>query len=392
MIDGIISWAEIDLDAFAHNIHAYKRHVGDKVDVIAVVKANAYGHGSVPVALTAIDNGISRLAVHRIHEGVELRQAGISASILIMGYVPAEGSKSLCRWDLTPTINTIQTAEALDGEAARMGKRLPIHIKVDTGLTRYGLFVEEVGGFIRHVERLKNIYIEGIYTHFATADEDDGGPVEDQMNVFDEAIHKLRIDNNILIHVANSAAAMRYPRSFYHAIRPGVGLYGLAPSSHWEPVFEIKPAMTLKSRVCRVKEIPAGRGISYGRTYITKQQTRVALVGVGYGDGYHRALSSRGVVLIHGQRAQLLGRVCMDQFVVDVSHIPGVNEDDEVVLIGQQGGEQMSAEELARLAGTINYEVTTSILPRVLRIYKRASKLFTFDRTFQEIQSPPRSR
>jgi alanine racemase len=392
MIDGVISWAEIDLDAIGFNVRAYKRHVGDKVEIIAVVKANAYGHGTVPVAMIALENGANRLAVHRIHEGIELRKAGISVPILIMGYVPAQGSENLCHWDLIPTINTLKTAEVLDDLAGKMGKRMPVHVKMDTGLSRYGLLAEEVGEFIRQVGKLKHVWIEGFYTHFATADEDDGGPIEEQMDIFEAAIEKLRIGNKYYIHAANSAAAMKYRRCHYNAIRPGVGLYGLAPSSYWPPVFEIKPALTLKSRVCRVKDLPAGRGISYGRTYITRDKTRVALVGVGYGDGYHRALSSRGVVLIHGRRAPLLGRVCMDQFVVDVTDIPDVNEDDEAILIGKQGEEQISAEELAGLANTINYEVTTSILPRVLRIYKRGQQTFTFDGTFREIQSPPLKR
>lgn len=390
MIDGIITWAEIDLDAIAFNIRSYKEHVGDRVEIIAVVKANAYGHGAVQVAHTALENLASRLAVHRIHEGIELRKAGITAPILIMGYVPVGGAHSLCEWDLTPTINTIETAEAYDVIAGRMGKRLAVHVKVDSGLSRYGLLAQEVGDFIQRVERMKNIWIEGFYTHFATADEDDSGPIEEQMDLFEEVIDKLRIGNKYLIHAANSAAAMKYKRCHYHAIRPGVGIYGLEPSSSWKSVFEIKPAMTLKSLVCRVKELPAGRGVSYGWTYVTKNKTRAALVGVGYGDGYHRILSSKGSVLIHGQRAPIIGRVCMDQFVVDVTHIQDVCEDDEVVLVGKQGGEQISAEEVAGLASTINYEVTTSILPRVLRVYRRGQETFILDETSRAIQSPPR--
>ena len=380
-LDEIVTWAEIDLDAIAFNVQAFQRHVGDRVKVIAVVKANAYGHGAVPVARAALQAGAAMLAVHRAIEGVELRQAGIAAPILVMGYTPASGAPLVAEWQLTPSLITLEFAQALAQSARDLGTTIPVHVKVDTGMSRFGLMPPEVVAFLLALRQLPGVALEGLFTHFATADWADQGEARSQLAVFKEVLAAAAgagIDIP-LVHAANSAATMRLPEAHFNAVRPGISMYGMDASSEWPPVFEIRPALALKSRVCRLRGLPAGAGIGYSRTYITPRPMRVALVPVGYGDGYHRVLSNQGVVLVRGQRAALLGRVSMDQIVVDVSHIPDVQMEDEVVLVGPQGQERLRAEEVARLAGTINYEVTTSLLPRVVRAYLSGGQVVQVD-------------
>ncbi|MCS7179480.1 MAG: alanine racemase [Anaerolineae bacterium] len=368
---GTVTWAEIDLEAIKVNIRSFCRWVGPRVQVIAVVKANAYGHGAVPVARTALEAGASRLAVHRLLEGVELRQAGIPAPILVMGYVPPDGAEEVIRWGLTPTVTTPEVAQALSARAVAAGVVIPVHIKVDTGMGRFGLLPDEVVPFARALSALPGLRMEGIFTHFCTADSADPAYMRLQFRRFVDVLEGLS-GAGISIplrHACNSAATMRFPEAHLDAVRPGIAIYGLDPSSEWPPVFPLRPAMMLKSRVVRVRTIPPGWGIGYGRTFIPDRPMRVALLPVGYGDGYHRILSNRGAVLLHGQRAPVLGRVSMDQIVVDVSHIPEVREEDVAVLFGRQGEAELRVEEVAAWAETINYEVTTSILPRVARIY-----------------------
>jgi len=353
-----------------------------------VVKANGYGHGAVPVAETALDNGASRLAVHRALEGVELRQAGITAPVLIMGYALPAQAETIVRWDLTPTVNTLEQAQALSAAAlhppfippsfwGERGGTLPIHVKVDTGLGRFGLLPEEVVDFVRAVSELPGLTLEGVYTHFAMADAVDKAYTLQQFKIYLEVVERLEeVGFTVPIkHVASSAATLDLPETHLDMVRCGIILYGLRPSDEVEPSISLRPAMALKSQVARVRTLPAGSCISYGCTYTTREPTVVALVPVGYGDGYHRLLSNRGQVLIRGRRAPIVGRVCMDQFVVNVGHIPNVQQDDEVVLFGRQGDDEITAEEVAGWAETINYEVTTSLLPRVTRVYLKGGQV-----------------
>jgi alanine racemase len=376
--DTCLTWAEISLDAIAQNVAAFKRHVGEHVEIFAVVKANAYGHGAAPVARAALRAGATRLAVHRLSEGVALRQAGIDAPILLMGYTPPSGAEAALRWRLTPSLITLEFAQALAASAQANGIRAPVHLKVDTGMSRYGLLPDEVAPFVQGLRALPGLQLEGLFTHFATADAAEQADLRQQLAVFQDVLAALHNADVVvpLVHAASSAATMRLPETHFNAVRIGIAMYGLDPSDEWPPVFGLQPALALKSQVSRVRTLPAGAGISYGRTYVTPAPATVALVSAGYGDGYHRILSNQGSVLIHGQRAPILGRVCMDQCVVDVSHIPGVALHDEVVLIGAQGDARIRAEEVARLAGTINYEVTTSLLPRVPRIYMQEGQIF----------------
>ena len=372
-----LTWAEIDLDAIAHNTRELKRLIGEKTELMAVVKANGYGHGAVPVAETALDNGASRLAVHRVLEGVQLRQAGITAPVLIMGYSLPAQADTVVRWDLTPTVNTMEQAQALSAAASRQGKVVSFHVKVDTGMGRFGLLPHEVVDFVQAISELPGLALEGLYTHFAVADAADKAYTLRQLEIYLEVVKRLEEAGFTvpIRHVACSAAALDLPQTHLDMVRCGIVLYGLRPSNEIEPTIPLRPALTLKSRVARVRTLPADSSISYGRTYVTTEPTRVALVPVGYGDGYSRFLSNKGQVLIRGRRAPIVGRVCMDQFVVKVSHIPDVQQDDEVVLIGRQGDDEISAEEVAAWAGTINYELVTSLLPRVTRVYLKGGQV-----------------
>jgi len=371
--DAFVVWAEIDLDALTANVRALRRFVGPSVEIMAVVKANAYGHGAVPVAQTALAAGATRLAVHRVQEGIELRRAGITAPILLLGYAPLRTAPAVVRYNLTPTIITQEFAEALAAEAERP---VPVHVKVDTGLSRYGVLPEETVDFVRMLQRLPRIHVEGIYTHFATADEADPSYVRRQLDRFRSVLQALKTRGMYISfrHACNSAATLAFPEAHFDAVRPGIAMYGIPPSEDRSSPIPLRPVLTLKSRVARVRTLPAGRSIGYGRTYITSRPTRVALVPIGYGDGYHRLVSNRGAVLIRGRRAPILGRVSMDQIVVDVSHLDGVRMEEEVVIIGRQSEEEITATEVAQWAETIHYEVVTSLLPRVPRLYLRQGR------------------
>jgi len=381
-LDDVLTWAEIDLDAIAFNAAGLKARAGGEAELMVAVKANGYGHGAAPVARAAIEGGATRLAVHRTLEGVQLRQVGIAVPILIMGYtLPAE-SERVVRWGLTPTVNSRPQAEALSAAAVAQSKVLPVHVKVDTGMGRYGLLPDEVLDFVRFLSGLPGLALEGLYTHHAVADLADKAFTRHQFEIYLGVVQQLEAAGFTfpLKHVSNSATTLDLPEMALDMIRCGIALYGLHPSNEVEGnqrlhSIPLRPALALKSHVVRVRTLPAGASISYGRTYVTDEPTRVALVPVGYGDGYHRLSSNRGAVLIRGQRAPIRGRVCMDQFVVDVSHIPGVRLHDEVVLIGQQGEGHISAEEVACWAETINYEVTTGLLPRLTRVFLKGGEV-----------------
>lgn len=370
------TWAEINLDAVAENARNVKGFIGDRTELIAVVKANAYGHGAVPVARTALEAGATRLAVARTMEGIQLRQAGVEAPILVMGYAPPEEVLLLARWNITPTLVTLEQARRLSQEGSKLGRKHPVHIKMDTGMGRFGLLPDEVVDLVRAVARLPGLEMEGLYTHFSVADEvseSSTAYTRRQFQTFVNVMAELE-DAGFRFpfkHACNSAATMRFPDMHLDGVRVGIVLYGLPPSEETPLPFPLRPALILRSVVARVRTLPPGSSISYGRTYTTTRPTPVALVPMGYGGGYHRLISNRGQVLLRGKRAPIVGRVCMDQFVVDVTGIEGVSQDDEVVLIGSCGDDRISAGEVARWAGTINYEVTTSLLPRVTRVYIR---------------------
>lgn len=366
-----LTYVHIDLSAVAHNVSALKQYVGPDVELVAVVKANAYGHGAVEVAQVALEFGATRLAVARVAEGVQLRQAGISAPILIMGYFLPFEAEDLVAHNLTPTINSIETARVLADKVRYFQQTVNVHVKVDTGMGRFGLLPDEVVAFLAELHTFSALELEGLWSHFATADTRDKTYVRQQFAIFMQVVQAVE-DAGFTIpirYIANSGVLFDLPEMHLDAVRPGILLYGLRPSDEVELGIPLRPALSLKSHVGRVRTLPAGSSVSYGRTYVTDKPTPVALVPIGYGDGYHRLISNRGTVLIRGRRAPIVGRVCMDNIVVDVTGITGVQEGDEVVLLGKQGEQCITAEEIAVWAETINYEVTTGLLPRLPRIY-----------------------
>lgn len=364
------TYIEIDLDAITWNIRAVKERVG-AAQVMAVVKANAYGHGAVDIARAALDAGATWLGVARVIEGAQLREAGIAAPILVITYALPSEMQAAVVYDLTPTITEIETAQALSGFADQIHRTMNVHVKVDTGLGRGGLLPHEVVPFLNQVRTLPRLNIQGVFTHFATADDPDPAYTNYQFEVFKQVLSDIEAaDFNIPIyHAANSAAIMYHPETHLDMVRVGVAMYGLRPNVAVKPAFEIRPALALKSHVARVKWLPAGSSVGYGRTFITQQDSLIALVAAGYGDGYHRLNSNRGAVLVRGKRAPVVGRVSMDQLMVDVTEVRDVQAGDEVVLIGRQGETRIWVEQVAKWTETINYEVTTSLLARVPRFY-----------------------
>ncbi len=364
-------WAEVDVNHIVHNMQEIRRLVRETCELMAVVKADGYGHGALPVARTVLQAGASRLAVAMPEEGVALREGGIASPILIMGSIWPEQAEVIVRNFLTATVFDLPLAQALSKEAEKRGKNIRVHLKVDTGMGRIGLFPHDVVPFVNQVLRLPYLEIEGIYTHFATADAADKTYAYQQFELFRKVLQEIK-DAGIQIplrHAANSAAILNLPESYLDMVRPGTILYGINPFEGRSPSINLKPALSWKAKIAYVKGVPTGTGISYGRTHITQGSVRIATLPLGYADGLSRALSNKGEVLIHGQRASIVGRVCMDQCMVDVSQIEGVQIGDEAVLIGSQGRKRLGAEEIAQKIGTIGYEVLCNIGKRVPRVY-----------------------
>ena len=383
-MDASLVKAEIDLKAIAHNITELRRITHPKAKLMAVVKANGYGHGAIEVAQCALQNGAASLGVARIEEGIQIRKAGIEVPVLIFGYTHPQRAADLLEYDLTQTVYTLASARTLSQTAASVQKKIKIHLKVDTGMGRLGLMphtfqsdnpVAINADAIKEtlaIAGLEGLELEGIFTHFATADSADKSYAENQLDLFMNYLDRLQkagLEPSVR-HAANSAALIDMPRSHLDMVRPGIATYGLYPSEevNTQHVF-LKPAMTLKARIIHLKNVPAGFKVSYGITYETRKPTTIATVPIGYADGLNRLLSSRGQMLVHGQRAPIIGRVCMDLTMLDVGHIDGVQVGDEVVVFGQQGNANLTIDEMASLLNTINYELVTSITARVPRVY-----------------------
>jgi len=366
-------WAEIDLAAIVNNLNELRRVTRPPAGMMAVVKANAYGHGAVPVSKTVLANGADCLGVAIFNEARELREAGIRAPILILGYTPAEQALETVKLDVAQTIYSLEGAEALSAAAVKLGKKVKFHIKIDTGMSRLGFKID--AGTLQEVMKiaaLPGIEVEGMMTHFAVADIADKEFTYSQSRKFDNLVLQLKEMgfNCPVKHVANSAAIIDLPGMHLDMVRAGISLYGLYPSRDvMKHKINLIPAMSLRARVAHLKTVPPGTGISYGRTYTTDQETIVATVPVGYADGYSRRLSNKAHVLVNGRRAPVIGTVCMDQFMIDVTNIPGVKVGDEVTLMGRQGNLEVTADMLADLLGTINYEIVCMVSARVPRVY-----------------------
>lgn len=365
--------AEIDRDAIAHNYRQIKKNIPKYTGIMAVVKADAYGHGAIEIAQILEKEGVDYLAVAIAAEGAQLRDIGIKTPILVLGYTPATSVGVLIENDLTQTIFSYEMAKYISYEASKLDKKVKIHIKVDTGMGRIGFLphptsIEE----IVEINKLPNIEIEGIYTHFSSADEEDKTYTRKQNSVFNGFLKELgQVDIDApIIHVANSAAIIMHKYTHSNMVRLGISLYGHYPSESVKsyPV-GLVPAMSLKSQVVHIKEVPKGQPIGYNRKYTTKDVTKIATIPIGYADGYSRGLSNKGRVLIRGEYAPIIGNICMDQFMVDVTHINYVAVGDEVVLFGKQDGNEITVEEIADILNTINYEVICMIGKRIPRIY-----------------------
>lgn len=373
------SWAEINLDHIAHNAREIRRFTHPDAEIMGVVKADAYGHGAVQVARTVLENGFTRLAVSMLDEGIELRNAGIRAPILILSDYEPECAELIAAYDLTPAVYSFAMAERLSEAAQRIGKKTKIHLKIDTGMGRIGFQPETAPEEAEKISRLPGIEIEGIFTHFAVADEygaADLSYTENQYRLFYETCEKIEREKHIHIplrHAANSAAILRFPHMHLNLVRAGIILYGLLPSAETERCgAELRPAMTLKSVISHLKTVPAGTCISYGCTYRTEGPTVIATVPIGYADGYPRLLGNRAEAFLEavGLRVPVIGRVCMDQLMLDVTAAGNtVQLGDTVVLFGEKYDKMPTADEIASRLGTINYEVTCGISRRVPRVY-----------------------
>ena len=367
-------YAAVDLDAVLYNLESMKKNIHRDTKIIAVLKADGYGHGAVPLAREIAPlSYIWGIAVATVEEGMELRRAGISKPILILGYTYEEDYETIVREDFRPAVFKISMANRLSEEAVKAGKTIKIHIKVDTGMTRIGYRdIKKDVPEILAISNLPGVEIEGIFTHFARADETDTAPAYTQLNKYLEFLRELeKMGLSIPVkHCSNSAGIIRIPEANFDAVRAGVILYGMYPSQEVEkePV-PLKPVMEIKSHIAYIKTVEPGVEVSYGGTYTTQKVTRIATIPVGYADGYARGLSNKGSVLIRGRRAPILGRVCMDQFMVDVTEIPEARELDEVTLLGKDGVERITMEELGEISGRFNYEFACCISKRVPRIY-----------------------
>ncbi len=354
------TWVEINLDAIVNNVKNIKKLIGEKKELMAVVKGNAYGHDILEVSSVVLNNGATRLAVARLEEGIFLRKAGITVPILILGLTLKQQAELLVSYNITPTVCEYEMIEKLSESAFKEGKIVKVHLKVDTGMGRIGIFPNHVLNFIKKLKVLKNVQIEGIFTHFSVADENDKTYTEKQFRKFMEVLTVLEKEGIRIPakHVGNSATLLDLPHMWLDLVRPGISVYGLYPSREVQKTVKLIPAHSFKTRIVFLKELSTGKSIGYGRTYTTKKKrTVVASLPVGYADGYNRLLSNQGEVLVRGRRFPVIGRVCMDQTMIDVTNLPQVEIGDEVVLWGRQGQEEITVEEIADKIVTINYEI-----------------------------------
>ncbi len=374
------AWAEIDLDRIAWNVGEIRRLVGPRTEIMAVVKADAYGHGVKETVQTMLEAGATRLAVSMLDEALQLRHMGVDVPILVLGHTDPKRAGEILEHGVTQTVFSHDLAGALSAAALAAGKQARIHVKIDTGMSRVGFLpgysaVKDVVA----ISRLPGMVVEGIFTHFASADEADPTFTERQFELFENILEELnRIGILIPIrHAANSAGILAHPRTALDMVRPGIILYGILPDPDIRTGgIRLQPAMSLKAHVILVKEITTGMSVSYGRKWQAGRTSRIATIPIGYADGYSRLFTNRARVLVNGCPAPVVGTVCMDQCMVDVTDVPGeVHTGDEVVLFGEQGNNRIGVEELAALAGTIPYETVCLIGKRIPRVYKRDEKI-----------------
>jgi len=365
------AWVEVDLNALSHNVREIKRLISSETDLMAVVKADAYGHGAVSVAQTVLKTGASWLGVATIPEGIELRQAGITAPIVVLGatYTP-EQICAIAQWQLQPTVCTPQQALVFSEILSDTDWVVPVHIKLDTGMSRLGAPWQQAAEFVKLIQGLPNLTIASIYSHLATADSLDQTVMRQQQARFQQAIRTIaQIQPKMpRLHFANSAATLTDPGLHYDMVRVGLGLYGLYPAPHLRHTCNLKPLMQIKARVTQVKTIEAGTGVSYGYRFIADRPLRIAVIGIGYADGVPRLLSNKMQVLIRGQQVRQLGAITMDQMMIDVSSVPNVQAGEVVTLLGSDGDYEITADDWANAIGTISWEILCGFKHRLPRI------------------------
>ena len=365
------TFAEIDLKSLAHNYREIRKRVPKKVRLLAVVKADAYGHGAVPVSLKLENLGVEYLGVAITDEGVELRKGGVRSPILILGGIYEGDLNRVLKYDLTPVVFDCESLKGLSGAAQRCRKKVKVHLKVDTGMSRLGVPAVSWPSFLRELKRFPSIEVEGMLSHFSMPEEDEAFTAE-QWREFQGAVETARAMGFLFkyLHMASSAALAAFPSFSANLVRPGIMLYGSYPSPALRRLIQLRPVLTLKTHIHFLKTVPPAARISYGGSFVTKRESLIATLPVGYADGYSRLLSNCGEVLVRGTRAPVVGKVCMDFSMVDVTDVPNVSPGDEVVLIGRQGKEEIPVEEIAEKMRTISYEVLCAIGKRVPRFYK----------------------
>jgi alanine racemase len=370
--------AEISLQAFRHNLESIRKYLGPQTQVMAVVKADAYGHGAVPCAQAAIKSGADYLGVAIINEGIELRESGVSGPILILAGIFPDEAEDLVTHNLETILYTQDLAKVLSKEAEKQNKTVSVHIKVDTGMNRLGVTPEKLPALLEVIRNLKTLKIKAISTHFSSADDEDYSITQSQLEKFNIALDILKKEDlhTPLIHSANSSALFKFPESRFNMVRPGLILYGTLPSPSLQSVFDqdqdlptFQPVMQWKTQVLMVKTIPKDQPVSYSGIFITQRESLIATLPIGYADGLHRILSNNMDVLIRGQRAPQIGIICMDMILVDVTDIPNIQAGDEVVIFGKQGNQVTLVEDMAFKGKTIPYEILCHVGKRVPRVY-----------------------
>ena len=365
------TWVEIDTRAFRRNLRAITTFLKKETRVLVVVKANAYGHAAVPLSRIAVESGVAMLGVSSLEEGIALRDAGISSPILIMGSLfPLENFKTAAAYHLIPTISSLRGLVELSRTAHRMGTVLPFHLKVDTGMGRVGVSAENAPVILDRIAADKNVIMTGLYMHFSAADTDQEFTRAQRTRFLPVVEYARALKLKFDAHAASSSAIIRYPELHYDMVRAGISLYGLAPHEGAHKKLKVTPVLSWKTRIVFLKRVPRGTAVSYGHTFMTKRASVIATLPVGYADGYSRSLSNLAKVLVQGRRCPVVGRVTMDMVMVDVTGVKGVTLGDEVVLIGAQGKERITAEEMACWTKTINYETTCNVSYRVPRIVR----------------------
>lgn len=386
MVSGILKnyqrvYAAVDLDAVCYNMEQMHRNLTERTKIIGVIKTDGYGHGAVPVGRELEKlSYVSGYAVATAEEAVILRHDGLKKPILILGYTFPYCYEELIRYEIRPAVFREDSIDGLSECAGKLGKSAKVHVKVDTGMTRVGIMPDESGlKFVEKVLHTKGIELEGMFTHFARADEADKTPAKKQLQTMQDFMARVERELGYTVpvkHCSNSAGIVELPQANMDAVRAGITLYGLWPSGEVSrDIIDLRPVLSLKSRIVSIKEVEAGVPVSYGATYVTPKRMRIATIPVGYGDGYPRGLSNKGYVLIHGAKAPVVGRVCMDQFMVSVEEIPNAALGDEVTLIGRDGAWQITMEELGDLSGRFNYELACGLGKRVPRVYLKDGRI-----------------